>query len=234
MDKESLEVLLVQGESVAQIAKRFGKDPSTVSYWIKKYGLAAVNREKHMPKGEIDRDVLIEFVEAGMTIAEIANEVRRSTSTVRHWLRRHGLRTQNRRGPRHGAKARVARGSGHLTATMSCIHHGETDFILEGRGYYRCKRCRAEAVARRRRKVKEILVAEAGGRCVICGYNRAIGALEFHHLDPSQKRMMLSAQGVAYALSTLRAEAAKCVLLCANCHVEVENGVAVLPVELAS
>ena len=36
-------------------------------------------------------------------------------------------------------------------------HHGETDFWLNGRGYYRCKRCRSAAVARRRRKVKESL-----------------------------------------------------------------------------
>ena len=43
--------------------------------------------------------------------------------------------------------------------------------------------------------------------------------------------MALSAGGVAYALSTLREEAKKCVLLCANCHVEVENGVASLPVQ---
>jgi hypothetical protein len=114
---------------------------------------------------------------------------------------------------------------------MSCVRHGETEFILEGRGYYRCKRCRAEAVARRRRKVKEILVAEAGGCCLICGYDRAIAALEFHHLDPSEKRMALSSQGIAYALDTLREEAAKCVLLCANCHVEVENGVIALPVQ---
>ena len=36
MDKESLETLLDQGLSIERIAKRFGKDPSTVSYWMKK------------------------------------------------------------------------------------------------------------------------------------------------------------------------------------------------------
>jgi transposase len=84
MDKGSLEVLLAQGESVAQIAKRFGRNPSSVSYWMAKYGLVAVNREKHLAKGEIGREVLVEFVEAGMTIAEIAAEAGRSKSTIRH------------------------------------------------------------------------------------------------------------------------------------------------------
>ena len=73
--------------------------------------------------------------------------------------------------------------------------------------------------------MKAILVAEAGGRCRVCGYDRYPGALEFHHLDRDDKRLGLSHQGAALAITTLRAEARKCVLLCANCHAEVEGGV---------
>lgn len=51
------------------------------------------------------------------------------------------------------------------------------------------------------------------------------------HLEPATKRMSVSAGGIADAIETLRAEAKNCVLLCANCHAEVENGVASLPVE---
>ena len=58
-----------------------------------------------------------------------------------------------------------------------------------------------------------------------------LAALEFHHLDPPTKRLALSANGIAYALDTLRNEASKCVLLCANCHAEVENGVAAVPLQ---
>src|SRR3712207_8220044 len=68
-----------------------------------------------------------------------------------------------------------------------CHKHGVVDFVLEGRGYYRCTRCRMERVARRRRQIKEILVAECGGRCALFGYDRYHGALHFHHTDPSQK-----------------------------------------------
>ncbi len=231
MDKESLKSLLDQGFSVEKIAKRFGKDASTVSYWMRKYGLQAVNREKHLPKGGIDRQRLEHLVAEGNTIAEMAAELRLSKGTVRHWMGQYELRTRNSRGARPAEAARTARKAGLLTVVMSCRQHGETHFILEGRGYYRCKRCRSEAVARRRRKMKEILVAEAGGRCMICGYHRFAGALEFHHLDPMAKRMPLSARGIAYALRTLRAEAKKCVLLCANCHAEIENGVAALPLK---
>ena len=70
---------------------------------------------------------------------------------------------------------------------------------------------------------------EAGGRCELCGYDRCLAALQFHHVDPATKRFALSQEGVSRSLSTARAEAAKCVLLCANCHAEVESGFAQLP-----
>ena len=61
-------------------------------------------------------------------------------------------------------------------------------------------RSRSAAVARRRRKVKTILVHEAGGACCICGYDRNMRALHFHHVDPSRKRHEINAKGVAIAL----------------------------------
>ena len=72
---------------------------------------------------------------------------------------------------------------------------------------------------------------EAGGSCAVCGYDKYPRALEFHHVDPSQKEFGLSARGVARSLEKLRAEAAKCVLLCGNCHAEVEAGIKVLSLE---
>jgi transposase len=229
VEKSVLELLLSQGFSVESIGKRFGRDPSTIAYWIHKHGLEAPNRAKYAAKGGIPEERLAELVERGMTIAEIAAELRLSKGTVRHWLRRFGLKTQNSRGRRATEVARAGREAGMLTIRTTCATHGETDFILEGRGYYRCRRCRGEAVARRRRKMKAILIAEAGGGCAICGYDRHPGALAFHHLDPAQKRLEINAKGVALSLNTLRDEARKCVLLCANCHAEVERGAVALP-----
>jgi hypothetical protein len=72
--------------------------------------------------------------------------------------------------------------------------------------------------------VKAQLVAEAGGGCALCGYDRHLGALQFHHVDPSQKRFAIASVGTALSLERARAEVAKCILLCANCHAEVEGG----------
>src|SRR5450755_792500 len=112
---------------------------------------------------------------------------------------------------------------------MTCRLHGDTDFVREGSGYFRCGRCRSESVAKHRRRLKQLLVEEAGGRCIICGYDRQARALEFHHVDPAQKGFALSRKGITLSLQALRAEARKCVLRCSNCHAEVEDGFVVLP-----
>jgi DNA-directed RNA polymerase subunit RPC12/RpoP len=113
--------------------------------------------------------------------------------------------------------------------TRNCANHGPTTFVFKGRGSYRCVRCRAERVSARRRALKALLVQEAGGRCAICGYARSVRALGFHHRDPATKSFGVAQGGRTRSLATMRAEAAKCVLLCANCHMEVEEGIAALP-----
>jgi hypothetical protein len=75
---------------------------------------------------------------------------------------------------------------------------------------------------------EERLIEEAGGACRLCGYDRYIGALHFHHVDPGTKEFGISRWGFSRSIAKARAEAAKCVLLCSNCHAEVEAGVATL------
>lgn len=107
-----------------------------------------------------------------------------------------------------------------------CPRHGVLPHRAFGRGAnrrWRCRRCMAEAVSRRHREIRRILVTEAGGRCALCGYRRCSLSLQFHHVDPAAKSFNMTT-GRGKGLETYRAEARKCVLLCANCHCEVEAG----------
>lgn len=223
MNGDLLKHYLEQGLSLPQIGVLVGRDPSTVGYWVQKHGLVANGKAKHAPRGGLTRQQLEPLVERRLTLAEIAEGLGVSASTVRHWLKKYGLKTQNRRG---------ARGRGGTSKPPRlqdvCRHHGLTEFFLQKRGAYRCRRCANEAVSEWRRRVKRTLVEEAGGACVLCGYDRCPAALHFHHLDPSQKEFVISRQGVTRSLAEARKEAAKCVLLCANCHAEVEAGYASL------
>jgi transposase len=212
------------GRSVESIARERGVHPSTVYYWTKKHGLRSPYATRHAPRGPIDEQRLRSLVARGLTVREIAAAVDRGTSSVRHWLGVYGLKTE---------RQLTYRADRELPPELSrhCKWHGRTRFIRMGRrGYYRCAACNIERVSERRRQVKRLLVLEAGGRCALCGYNRYLGALQFHHLDPKEKEFVVSLRGATRSIDLLRAEARKCALLCANCHAEVEAGVATLPV----
>lgn len=162
------------------------------------------------------------LVAEGLTIEKIAQRLGVSDSTTKKWLKHHGLRT------RGGERRKVLtdlRREGKREAELVCRKHGMTRHLsVVSERRLRCAKCNVEAVERRRRKVKEMLVAEAGGACAVCGYARHPAALQFHHLDPTTKSFGLGVRGITRSLERLRAEAAKCVLLCANCHAEVEVG----------
>jgi len=83
---------------------------------------------------------------------------------------------------------------------------------------------RVRAVIRRRRKLKRLAVEYKGGKCEICGYDKYLGALDFHHTDPNQKDFGLSSSGITRAWNLIKQELDKCVLVCANCHREIHAG----------
>jgi transposase len=218
MDRASLEQMLGEELSLAEIGRRFDRHEATVAYWVKKHGLQAVNREKHVAKGGLSRDELEPLVAAGQSTRQIAAALGRSQATIRHWLREYGMRTRQ-------AERRHAGASGEKRFVSECSRHGMSEFQRRSGGGYRCLKCRSDAVVRRRRRVKQMLVEEAGGKCHACGYDRCVRALHFHHLNPAEKSFGLSLRGVTRSIAQARNEVEKCVLLCSNCHAEVEAGI---------
>jgi 5-methylcytosine-specific restriction endonuclease McrA len=88
-----------------------------------------------------------------------------------------------------------------------------------------------QAVTKRRRKLREMAKEYKGGKCMICGYSKYKGALDFHHLDPSKKNFGISVRGLTRSWDKIKAELDKCILVCANCHRELHAGILQLPKE---
>ena len=82
--------------------------------------------------------------------------------------------------------------------------------------------------------MKAKLIAVRGGQCEDCGYRGHPNSLEFHHLDPATKEFTISRYIAQFGYERLIAEAAKCVLLCANCHrirhMRSDTGTETLPI----
>ena len=74
----------------------------------------------------------------------------------------------------------------------------------------------------RRNKRRKIIEA-FGGKCCICGYERCLRSLSFHHVNPSEKLFGLSSQGLGFSFEKIEKEAEKCILVCSNCHGEIHD-----------
>jgi predicted transcriptional regulator len=92
---------------------------------------------------------------------------------------------------------------------------------------YRAKRLVQQR--KRRNDAKAFIVDMLGGKCVHCGYNRCLSALESHHLDETKKARNVKKCSMAkYSMAFIKREIKKCVLLCSNHHREVHAGLLVL------
>lgn len=87
-----------------------------------------------------------------------------------------------------------------------------------------------KAVDKRRKKVRLMSIKYKGSRCAVCGYNKCLKALEFHHLN--SKDFGISEKGYTRSWKKVKKELDKCILLCANCHREVHKGITQLPREI--
>jgi len=88
-----------------------------------------------------------------------------------------------------------------------------------------------KAVAKRRKKLKTLSIEYKGGECQTCGYKKYVGALELHHINKADKEFGIGDKGYTRSWEKVKSELDKCILLCANCHREVEAGILQLPIK---
>lgn len=79
---------------------------------------------------------------------------------------------------------------------------------------------KSKTISALRRAMKNQAVKELGGKCEICGYDKCIDALVFHHKNSEEKEFGLAQGGTTRTWEEYLNEAKKCQLLCCNCHAE--------------
>lgn len=84
----------------------------------------------------------------------------------------------------------------------------------------------ANSIRNRREKLRQIF----GSKCCICGYDKVQTALEFHHINPAEKKFAISqSDSVTASLEDQLKEVRKCILVCANCHRGIHQGQVAVP-----
>jgi len=84
-----------------------------------------------------------------------------------------------------------------------------------------CKKCQMNYNLQREIKRKIQMIEYKGGKCIKCGYNKNIAALDFHHLESDNKDFNIA--HVGGGLEKMKKELDKCILVCSNCHREIHN-----------
>ena len=86
----------------------------------------------------------------------------------------------------------------------------------------------AAALKHRDKKIKWFW-SEVGSYCRRCGYHKSIAALQFHHLEPSQKENVKDTlsnwlRKNSFNILKKKVSEHKFLILCANCHAEYHAG----------
>lgn len=176
----------------------------------------------------MNESVLKKLTNQGLSIAQIAKETKFSRGNVRHWLGKFNLKTihksfKDNPGPR---LSRSIDGK-DFKICPQCKEEKEliSGFYItkekEIHGW--CKSCNNRITYEKQLARKVECVKYKGGKCIVCGYNKYVGALHFHHLDPSKKEFNICG-AKTFGWEKLKAELDKCILFCGNCHAEAHHG----------
>ena len=204
MDRAWLHEQLAAGRSIESLAREVGKDPSTVAYWVAKYGLTSAHAPKHAARGGIAREDLEELVLAGLSVRAIGEQLGVSYATVRHWLQE--TRPEDARAavrPPHGACDRTVRARRlpdsrrgtmfvrRVTVTTAAWPAGAKPWPIGA--------VRSSA----------ILVEEAGGACRAAGMTACLPRSSSITSTRADKTFAAASGGASIALDAARAEVAQ-------------------------
>lgn len=167
----------------------------------------------------MDKEILEKYIEQGMSTNQIAREVNKSQCSVRHWLKKYGLKTKHKQFP----KEKQEQKSEYYCRLCDKTKPLNEFYVSKSKVHSYCKKCNNAMTYNKQKERKIAAVNYKGGKCQICGYSRYVGALDFHHLDPNQKEYQISDLR-SYSLEVMKTELDKCICVCRNCHAEIHHG----------
>lgn len=173
----------------------------------------------------MNKEKLIDlYINQNLSQRDIAKQENVSQTTVRWWLTKYGIkRNKDNISLELKGKERKCPQCKEIKQPSEFYFQSYTNSKKKGRQGSWCKICLNKSVTVRQRKYKQLAIDYKGGKCQVCSYNKYQGALEFHHLDPSEKDTEMSKFSRSPLDDLGKKELDKCVLLCSNCHRE-EHG----------
>lgn len=169
----------------------------------------------------MQEELLKELLAQNKTHRQIGDELKMSPSNVIYWLNKYNLKTN------YSKHLELLSTRTTKICTICKLSKELNNFQkMKNRNniyYSSCNKCNAANIRILKQNLKQKCVDYKGGKCKICNYNKDITALDFHHLDPTQKDFSIS-KGKTKFTNLVQKELDKCILLCCRCHREVHSG----------
>ena len=119
----------------------------------------------------MEKHILLQSIKENKSTRDISKEHNIGQTTVRYWLKKYGLKTN----PLRRIKFYFCK----------CGESNPDNFY--GKQKKQCKKCFNDSRIKVFNETKQKAVDYKGGKCVACSYDKYIGALEFHHINPEEK-----------------------------------------------
>ena len=134
----------------------------------------------------MEKQILINYIEEGLTVKEIANKLEVGMNSAKYWLKFYHLNTAHKEVK---YECQVCGKPPSINFTPFCSKEcSNIQYSSNANNYLKQKE--------RSWVRKYQLILEKGGCCQKCGYAKNIAALEFHHLDPENKSFTLDARRI--------------------------------------
>ena len=145
---------------------------------------------------------------------DISKKTGKSLTSIRYWFKKYGLLPK--KNPNINSIITKKKICPKCNTEKDIRNFYKRKGILFGSVY--CRECTNSSTVERMNLFKSKCVDYKGGCCQNCGYNR----------DPTSKDFTIAHMRSYSFDDIVKFELDKCVLLCSNCHREVENGITLI------
>lgn len=167
----------------------------------------------------MNKQIIEELLKTSKSLKTIAEELNTSQTNLRYWIKKYEIVRDNKE---------------YKNNFGNCLHCNKESFktYCDNKckslySYYKNKKERDDKSTIHVKKVRESFKLEAimygGNRCKYCSYNKNYSALSFHHTNPKEKDFPLAGQRGVVLTPIHKKELDKCILLCANCHMNLHH-----------
>lgn len=146
------------------------------------------------------------LIDKGRSTRQIADSFNISQTTVNYWVKKLKLELKTQK---FNVKENPYK--------CACGENDSRKFNKTKR--YICKVCHNKYTVAKANEKRRKAIDYLGGKCQKCPYNKYIGAMDFHHLDPTKKNKNFKHLKF-WSWEKIVKELEGCIILCKNCHAE--------------